>query len=161
MTDKVEIGKRIRYARSCAWDDRTMTQADLAKRLNCSRDTVRNWESGRVMPDIEKLKKIAVVCRTDWRWLLLGDVVNGYTDESLKDIMVDSFRILASFNPDAEDEQFKKALFRIIGCWGIGLDVDTITAKEDFYNFMKKAIINNIDLYMTTVNPLIRKEDEE
>ena len=162
LTNKEEIGKRIRYARSHVWGDRGMTQVELAKQLDCSRDTVRNWESGRVMPDVEKLKRVAAVCQTDWRWLLFGDVVNGYTDDRLKDILVDSFRILSSFNPYAEDERFKEALFRVIGHWGIGVyaNVDEITDKQGFYDFMKSAIISNIKLYMEKVEPLVRKEDQ-
>lgn len=77
------VGCRIRYARIHVWGDRGMTQAQLAKQLDCSRDTVRNWERGRVMPDVEKLKRVAAVCHADWRWLLLGDAITELLDRAV------------------------------------------------------------------------------
>lgn len=51
------IGQRISKVRK----SRGLTQDDLAKQLNVSRQTVSNWENGRISPDVDTLSKMSVV----------------------------------------------------------------------------------------------------
>lgn len=38
-----------------------LTQAEAAKKLNVSRDTISNWENGRTSPSVGKFKQIEAV----------------------------------------------------------------------------------------------------
>ncbi len=156
---KETIGQRIKVARIHAKETRKMTQPDLAKAVGVTCDTIRNWEHNRVVPDNKRLQQIAQICHVDWRWLLHGDVVNGFEDDSLKDAVVHSFDILAKFNPEENERRFKEALFNAIcSAWGMGLQYDLISDKDDFYKFMKASIISNTNIYLSTINPHLTRK---
>lgn len=73
----MNIGERIKEARL----NTKMTQDDLAKKLNVSRSTVANWESGRNNPDVESLIKIADILKVPIKSLLKenGSILNKLT----------------------------------------------------------------------------------
>lgn len=52
--DKKSIGKRIKFARKQAG----LTQAELAEKMGCTRQTVGTWERGEVTPSIQTIMKI-------------------------------------------------------------------------------------------------------
>lgn len=79
MTD---IGKNIRTVRK----QRGLSQAELADRLNVTRQTVSNWETSRSYPDLDMLVRLSQMLETDPNALLYpqkGQGKMGYRPVSL------------------------------------------------------------------------------
>lgn len=72
-----DFGIRLQDLRNNRWQGiydqkkkrRTTTQEKFAEAVGVSVDTVRNWEQGRVLPEMEKLFKIAEVLDCDLDYL--------------------------------------------------------------------------------------------
>lgn len=63
-----------------------LTQEELAKKLNVSRQAVSNWENNRNLPDLEMLIKISSVSEISLDKLILGDAkMNKMTEKLIKD----------------------------------------------------------------------------
>jgi len=63
-----------------------LTQEELAKKLNVSRQAVSNWENNRNLPDFEMLIKISSVFEISLDQLILGDAkMNKMTEKLIKD----------------------------------------------------------------------------
>lgn len=63
-----------------------LTQEELAKKLNVSRQAVSNWENNRNLPDLEMLIKISSVFEISLDQLILGDAkMNKMTEKLIKD----------------------------------------------------------------------------
>ena len=69
-----ELGNKIARKRK----DLGMTQTEFADSLSVTRQTVSRWESGAVMPDIDKISDIASLLNVSCDYLLKDDV----TDET-------------------------------------------------------------------------------
>ncbi|MCD8180825.1 MAG: helix-turn-helix domain-containing protein [Firmicutes bacterium] len=52
-----KIGSRIKQLRK----EKSMTQVDLARKLNVSRSCIANWESGQRCPEYPYIKEMAVI----------------------------------------------------------------------------------------------------
>ena len=65
-----ELGNKIAKKRK----DTGMTQSDFAEKLSVTRQTVSRWESGTVMPDIDKIGDIASLLNVSCDYLLRDDV---------------------------------------------------------------------------------------
>ena len=52
--------------------ERSMTQREVAERLNVSFQAVSLWERGETAPDIDKLVEIASLYQVTTDWLLTG-----------------------------------------------------------------------------------------
>ena len=57
MFDMQKIGRKIAELRK----QKSMTQMELADRMNISYQAVSNWERGNTMPDISKLPELAEI----------------------------------------------------------------------------------------------------
>ena len=65
------IGDRIREARTKLG----LTQAQLARQVGVSSQTVWSWEAGRVRPKHEHLEELAFRCQVSTAWILGRDVL--------------------------------------------------------------------------------------
>lgn len=65
----IEAAKRLSGARSNAG----LTQADVAKALLVSTETLNNWEQGRSEPRLSDLKTLCVLYGCSPSFLILGD----------------------------------------------------------------------------------------
>ena len=70
-----ELGNKIAKKRK----DMGLTQTEFAEKLNVTRQTVGRWETGSVMPDIDKIGDIATLLGVSCDYLLKDDVLD---DES-------------------------------------------------------------------------------
>lgn len=68
-TDKGELGKRIAFARELAG----LQQAALARLLDLTPQTMWRYETGRSMPSLDTLARIAVLCGVSRDWLIFGE----------------------------------------------------------------------------------------
>ena len=75
------IGDRIREARTKLG----LTQAQLAKQVGVSSQTVWSWEAGRAKPTHEHLEELAFRCEVGTAWILGRDVVEA---EMLKEASI-------------------------------------------------------------------------
>ncbi len=69
MSEKNTIGARLARARMAI----DLSQENLAERLNVTRQTISNWESGRSMPDIEMLKSLSAALGVPVEKLIYGE----------------------------------------------------------------------------------------
>ena len=60
------LNQRIRQLRQA----RSMSQVDLAKRLNVTKQSVSNWENDNIQPSIEMLVKLSSVFSVSTDYLL-------------------------------------------------------------------------------------------
>lgn len=67
----MSIGQRIAELRT----GRNMTQNQLAKAMEVSRQAVSKWESGQSVPDAARMIKLAELLNTDIEYLSTGRVV--------------------------------------------------------------------------------------
>ena len=65
------VGDRIREARTKLG----LTQAQLARQVGVSSQTVWSWEAGRVRPKHEHLEELAFRCEVSTAWILGRDVL--------------------------------------------------------------------------------------
>jgi transcriptional regulator with XRE-family HTH domain len=75
MKDTKMLGERIRAVRK----DNRLTQEQFARKLNTSKSSIINYESGKRIPDALFLVSILEHFKVDARWLMLG---NGQPDAS-------------------------------------------------------------------------------
>ena len=101
------IGDRIREARTKLG----LTQAQLARHVGVSSQTVWSWEAGRVKPTYEHMEELAFRCEVSTAWLLGRDVVEA---ELLREASVSFY--------DAVD----------------GLPLEDIEAIQNFVNFVRQ-----------------------
>ena len=65
-----DMGQKIAKKRR----DLGMTQEEFAEKMHVTRQTVSRWESGAVLPDIEKLSDLASILSVSCDYLLKDDV---------------------------------------------------------------------------------------
>lgn len=76
------IGENIKYYRL----KRYLSQADLAKKIGCTQKSISLYESNKVEPKTEMIKKIAYVLDVSWTRLLMNTTHKESDDENKNDI---------------------------------------------------------------------------
>lgn len=62
------VGEKLRQAR----ERRNLSQSQVARMVNCTREYISMIESGRRMPKVDLLRKLSAIYGVDIRWLLEG-----------------------------------------------------------------------------------------
>ncbi|MBE6558785.1 MAG: helix-turn-helix transcriptional regulator [Ruminococcaceae bacterium] len=83
------LNERIRKLRL----ERNLSQVDLAKRLNVTKQSVSNWENDNIQPSIEMLVKLSETFSVSTDYLLGRDdrrylEITGLSDEEVSHIQV-------------------------------------------------------------------------
>ena len=63
------IGKTIKKLR----EEKSMTQYNLAEKLNVTRPAVSNWETGKTSPDIDTLFKLSQIFDVSMEEMIYGE----------------------------------------------------------------------------------------
>lgn len=84
-----------------------LSQQQLADMVLVNRSTITNWETGRRIPDIIMIKRLAECLGVHVNTLLEGDAV---ADEKLEIIVVDDEKIVLSDSMEAVERVFPHAL---------------------------------------------------
>ncbi len=84
------LNQRIRQLRQA----RSMSQVDLAKRLNVTKQSVSNWENDNIQPSIEMLVKLSAVFSVSTDYLLGLDSSEHLDVSGLPDEVVVHLRLL-------------------------------------------------------------------
>ena len=85
------LNQRIRQLRQA----RSMSQVDLAKRLNVTKQSVSNWENDNIQPSIEMLIKLAAVFSVSTDYLLGLNVQESIDVTGLSKTAISHLRLLA------------------------------------------------------------------
>ena len=96
------IGENIRKARI----KKNMSQQDLAKALNVERSTISGWETGKRIPDVEKLGRICTVLDTPMLTLMVD---GGQSTEKPLVIIVDDEKVILNYNASVVRQVMPKA----------------------------------------------------
>ena len=96
--EKIELGEKLRGLRK----QHSYTQEDLAQKMYVSRQTVYNWEKGKVSPDKEMRAKLCELYNIPLSSLIEMDEVKA--EESVENTAKEPLKIWQ------DDEQLKKAL---------------------------------------------------
>ena len=84
------LNQRIRQLRQA----RSMSQVDLAKRLNVTKQSVSNWENDNIQPSIEMLVKLSAVFSVSTDYLLGLDSSEHLDVSGLPEEVVVNLRLL-------------------------------------------------------------------
>ena len=84
------LNQRIRLLRQ----SRIISQVELAKRLNVTKQSVSNWENDNIQPSIEMLLKIAEFFSVSTDYLLARDEGKYLDVSDLSDVVVTHLRQL-------------------------------------------------------------------
>ncbi len=89
-----KIGKNIHNLRI----KNNMSQDELGKKLNVTRQAISNWENNKTQPDMDTIKRIAEIFNTDFQYLVDG-IVNDSKNRSrlLLLLILSSASFLAHF----------------------------------------------------------------
>lgn len=82
--DQIKIGKFLQQLRK----ERSLTQEQLAERLNVARRTVSRWETGANLPDLDLLMELSDLYAVDLRELLDGERKSERMDRELEETVM-------------------------------------------------------------------------
>ena len=114
--DQVKIGCFIKELRK----GKSLTQEQLAERLNVSRRTVSRWDTGSNVPDLDVLIEMADYYDVDLRELLDGERKSGEMNKEIEETLLK----VADYSNDEKQNLMKRMhwLF-IVGLIGFSLSL--------------------------------------
>ena len=130
-----------------------MTQSEFAEKLSVTRQTVSRWESGAIMPDIDKLSTIADLLNVSCDYLLKDDYSEDRSGRSASSGTVD--RLLAgargrlvklSFFEDEGDADLFNVVCRIEEFEGNWMKVSSETRKGRIEKLIPASSVLSLEL---------------
>ena len=143
------LGDKIAQKRK----DTGMTQSEFAEKLSVTRQTVSRWESGAIMPDIDKLSTIADLLNVSCDSLLKDDYPEDRSGRSASSGTVD--RLLAgargrlvklSFFEDEGDADLFNVVCRIEEFEGNWMKVSSETRKGRIEKLIPASSVLSLEL---------------
>ena len=89
-TEKLHLGSVIKKYRS----DNKISQIDLAKMMNTSRNTIVNWENDNSRPDVETIRELCMILGIPLYELF--DIPNNTTHTPKENVLLKSYRALSA-----------------------------------------------------------------
>ena len=105
LTKSQLIGRRIKAERTKN-KNRAMTQTGLARKMFTTQNTISNWETGKVVPSMEQLIRLAEIFKCDVSYLLCDYDDRSITDKWISErtgLSVEAVEWLKTANPDYID----------------------------------------------------------
>ncbi len=96
---KKGVGERIKWARTSHLG---LSMEEFGKRLGTSRAAVNNWEKGKNLPNVSRLKKISEISGVDFEYLMYGPL-----SEIIHEIFFEIEEYRATQTLDDIDKKFK------------------------------------------------------
>jgi len=150
-----ELGNKIAKKRK----DLGMTQIDFADKLSVTRQTVSRWESGAVMPDIDKIGDIASILGVSCDYLLKDEIKEEGTqtqdiqapDESTKGVSrlllsAKGRKVKLNFFDEEGDPDFYNAECRILDFEGNWMKVSAETRKGRIEKLIPVASVLSLEI---------------
>lgn len=117
----MEIGKIIYEKRKV----KGLSQEQLAEKLNVSRQTISKWETNETLPDIENLKKLAILLEFSIDSVLEIEIEE--KDDKVEWLIIGGF-IIGNALSFVFDNAMLGYVFAMLG-FGVGIIIDKIINK--------------------------------
>ncbi|RZB36384.1 MAG: hypothetical protein SRB2_02209 [Desulfobacteraceae bacterium Eth-SRB2] len=65
--EEITLGDRIKFVRG------SLSKVEFARALGINRNTLRRWETNKLLPNFERLQKIHKTFKVNINWLLSGE----------------------------------------------------------------------------------------
>ena len=145
-----QMGNKIAGRRK----DLGMTQVSLADALSVTRQTVSRWESGTVMPDIDKIGDIARILDVTCDYLLKDKIEKcGLTAEKTIPSAISGLllemkgkKVRLDFCEEEEDLDLTGEICTVVDFEGNWIKVATHTKKGDFEKLIPISSIFSIEI---------------
>ena len=142
-----EFGNKVAQKRK----DMGMTQMEFADALSVTRQTVSRWESGAVVPDVDKIGDIARILGVTCDYLLRDDieVEQGTMAGSKVSAMLlatQGKKIKITFCEDEADIDLYDQVCTVVGFEGNWMKVSAQTKKETIEKIIPVSSIFSIEI---------------
>ena len=111
--DQQKIGEFLKTLRK----EKSLTQEDLADKMNVSRRTVSRWETGSNLPDLSILVELADLYDVDMREIFNGERKQENMDKDLNETML----MAADYTDDNLQKTLKRFQLMFIGATVCGI----------------------------------------
>ena len=174
--DNIGIGKYIKKLRL----EQSMTQQELANKLNISFQAISKWETGETLPDISIILDLCDILNITADMLLNGgailtkkrkllavsDVIAGF--ESIGNVkkyfgssstfykgMVEGINKAMNFDLEESLEKYREVLYAEVLIQGMLYDNRVVNIDDVKSNFKNKKMIGEIEKYINRTKELV------
>ncbi|MBQ1850097.1 MAG: helix-turn-helix transcriptional regulator [Lachnospiraceae bacterium] len=142
-----EFGNKVAQKRK----DMGMTQMEFADALSVTRQTVSRWESGAVVPDVDKIGDIARILGVTCDYLLRDDIemeqgTMAGSKVSAMLLATQGKKIKITFCEDEADIDLYDQVCTVVGFEGNWMKVSAQTKKETIEKIIPVSSIFSIEI---------------
>ena len=142
-----EFGNKVAQKRK----DMGMTQMEFADALSVTRQTVSRWESGAVVPDVDKIGDIARILGVTCDYLLRDDIemeqgTMAGSKVSAMLLATQGKKIKITFCEDEADIDLYDKVCTVVGFEGNWMKVSAQTKKETIEKIIPVSSIFSIEI---------------